>query len=420
MSSVYAEFHNIAIPRTFFIEVDMLSNNDNEMHFNCSYCGNTFNRKCACAVHELYCDKNPNRKTRRNDSRLEHTCVYCGRVKYTTASAHTSHEKHCSCNPNRIERRPRRHWSKEEREQISIRMKAAIRDGRAHGWANVRQNIGGMSYPEIWFSNMLNTNGFADFEYNKPFYKYKLDFAWTAKRLCIEIDGSQHYLIPERKISDEQKDALLHKNGWKVLRLKWGYICKNPSKTIEMVKMFLDGVGDITIPLYKTIAEQIQERHAKCIADGVLKDKGGRYNRLLLSDADINNRMDAILKSGVDLTKLGWVSKVSEQTGLTRRVIYKTVESCEELKKLVYRRTPCGEGTRAVHNPIYENGHISETEYERRLKIILDTGVDFQSVGWRKYLIEHTGFSRDIITTTLNHYSPRYDNRKCSKSISKE
>lgn len=296
-------------------------------------------------------------------------------------------------------------------------MKAAIKEGRAHGWANVRQNIGGMSYPEIWFSNMLNKNGFGSYEYNKPFYKYKLDFAWPDRRLCIEIDGSQHYLIPERKLSDEQKDDLLHKNGWKVLRLKWGYICKNPTQSIEIVKKFLDGVGDVTIPLYKTTAEQTQERRAKCIEDGVLKDKGGKYNRLMLSDADIHKRKDAILKSGVDLSKLGWVNKVSEQTGLTRRVIYKTVESCSELKQLVYRRTPVGKKTPVMHNPIYENGHISDAEYERRLKIILDTGVDFQTVGWCKYLIERTGFSRSVIVTTLDYYSPRFDNRKTTKPI---
>ena len=84
-------------------------------------------------------------------------------------------------------------------------MKAAIKEGRAHGWANVRQNIGGMSYPEIWFSNMLNKNGFGSYEYNKPFYKYKLDFAWPDRRLCIEIDGSQHYLIPELQSKEEKE-----------------------------------------------------------------------------------------------------------------------------------------------------------------------------------------------------------------------
>lgn len=40
-----------------------------------------------------------------------------------------------------------------------------------------------------------------------------------------------------------------------------------------------------------------------------------------------------ILNSGIDLTKYGWVGKVIEKTGLTKRIIENTVQRFEELKK---------------------------------------------------------------------------------------
>ena len=42
--------------------------------------------------------------------------------------------------------------------------------------------------------------------------------------------------------------------------------------------------------------------------------------------------------SGVDLTKFGWVNKVTQITGYTRREIYNTVEHFVELKEQVFRR----------------------------------------------------------------------------------
>lgn len=84
---------------------------------------------------------------------------------------------------------------------------------------------------------------------------------------------------------------------------------------------------------------------------------------------------------------------------------------------MVYRRTSPGKGVRHQKNPIYINGHISEAEFDRRLNIILGTGVDFNKRGWRKYVMEKTGFSREIVRTTLNHYAPRFNSRRCTKKL---
>ena len=48
-------------------------------------------------------------------------------------------------------------------------------------------------------------------------------------------------------------------------------------------------------------------------------------------------RKNTITNSGIDLTKFGWVEKVSKVTGLSRRQIYKVVNSTD-LINFVYRR----------------------------------------------------------------------------------
>lgn len=228
--------------------------------------------------------------------------------------------------------------SEETKKKISESLKRAFSENRAHGWANTKQNKNGMSYPEIWFQDMLKNNNLdLNYEYNMQFFKYKLDFAWPDKRICIEIDGSQHYTIKERAESDKCKDELLKQFGWKVLRLKWGYIRANTKESIELIKKFLTNSGDITIPLYKTKNEISNEIREKCILDNVAIDINGHYNRRKVTKNELEKRKQLILNSGIDLTKYGWVNKVSKITGLTKRMIYFVINNDKDLNNRVYK-----------------------------------------------------------------------------------
>lgn len=78
-----------------------------------------------------------------------------------------------------------------------------------------------MSYPEEMFLKFLTERGYADkFLIQREFsvFPYFIDFAFVDLKIAIEIDGSQH-LLPERKKKDELKDALLHSQGWRVIRI---------------------------------------------------------------------------------------------------------------------------------------------------------------------------------------------------------
>lgn len=58
-----------------------------------------------------------------------------------------------------------------------------------------------------------------------------------------------------------------------------------------------------------------------------------------ITKTELNKRINTILNSKIDLTKFGWVNKVSQITNLTRREINYTVNN-SELKKHVYYRSP--------------------------------------------------------------------------------
>lgn len=70
-----------------------------------------------------------------------------------------------------------------------------------------------------------------------------------------------------------------------------------------------------------------------------LKDKSGRYNNKVLAESIWLDRKDKILNSGVDLTKYRWQVRVSKLTGLTKRIIYKTIEHFKnEFEHLLFKR----------------------------------------------------------------------------------
>ena len=124
--------------------------------------------------------------------------------------------------------------------KISNSMKKAHEEGRASN-IGYRKHLGLPSYPEEFFMKVIK-NEFNDknYEYNKQFYKYKIDFAWENKKRAIEIDGSQHERYANIKISDIKKDVLLKQYGWDVLRIKWKDMFNNTKKWIKIAKKFID------------------------------------------------------------------------------------------------------------------------------------------------------------------------------------
>ncbi len=255
-----------------------------------------------------------------------HVCSFCGR-ELTTKSGLSRHIKYCIMNPNRKVYQSHK-LSKETKEKISQKMKIAHSEGRHKGWANTRKNVNGMSYPELWFSSVIKNNfNDKDFEYNLPVGHYKLDFAWPKKMRYIEIDGKQHEL---QKDYDKKRDDWLKSNGWTCLRLSWSFIQTEKENAIKMMKSFIDDSFELKLQdqfFEKKRLEKLKYDNwkAKKAALGLV-DKSGKVNRTLIPTSEWEHRKDIILQSGVDISKFGYVTKLVLKTGLTKRMIEKTIK----------------------------------------------------------------------------------------------
>ena len=88
---------------------------------------------------------------------------------------------------------------------------------------------------------MVIENEFTDKQYQRefPFHRFALDFAWVHKKKCIEIDGEQHQRFEEVKKRDMEKDSLLEKDGWQVLRIPWKEVYKDTQTWIQKAKDFI-------------------------------------------------------------------------------------------------------------------------------------------------------------------------------------
>jgi very-short-patch-repair endonuclease len=62
----------------------------------------------------------------------------------------------------------------------------------------------------------LNRQGF-HFHRQVPFRRYILDFAEHGRKVVIEVDGDTHATL-QMRLRDDERDRLLHSEGYRVLR----------------------------------------------------------------------------------------------------------------------------------------------------------------------------------------------------------
>lgn len=200
-------------------------------------------------------------------------CKFCNKSCKNSRS-HKNHEKTCPQNPNRLFRGyraglapwnkgltldseprmaasiaamtaarkglPAHKWSEESLAKVSISMKRAHAEGRAHNIGQSRWN-NEPSYPEKFFMEVIaNEFNDKDYIYEYPIGIFSIDFAWASKRKAIEIDGKQHEQ-PEYQARDIRKNKFLEDSGWDLLRVKWADFFNNPSYWIQTTKRFIEG-----------------------------------------------------------------------------------------------------------------------------------------------------------------------------------
>ena len=121
---------------------------------------------------------------------------------------------------------------------------------------------------------------------------------------------------------------------------------------------------------------------------------------LLCDDEHWRERETAIIQTGVDLSKMGWVGKIEKILGWSRTTIHRVYQHSEKLQKCCYRRV-------SPKNNVGHTTRISTVEWKSRLDAVLMCNVDRSSTGWKQYVMKHTGFSKSILQGIIKKF-PEY------------
>lgn len=165
-----------------------------------------------------------------------------GLQKYFSTRGHVIHKITCSlCKKEKVTKHPSQKYCSPEcvkkcpviREKYRQAHLNRIKAGYIYGWRS-RDNP---SYAEKFFMKVL-INNHLPYEFEKREGKYYIDFAFTNKKIALEIDGKQHERI-EYQLKDAKKDKFLIDNGWKVYRIPWNSV--NTEKGQLLMKNKIDG-----------------------------------------------------------------------------------------------------------------------------------------------------------------------------------
>lgn len=148
------------------------------------------------------------------------------------------------------------------------------------------------TYPERYFKKILK--GFVC-QYRPEGTLYEIDFANVDKKVAIEIDGEQHYVDQRIVAHDIKRTKTLEELGWKIIRVRWSHYKKlNRQEQREILSLLMNESTGVDVKL-KLFIDLKKER--------LLLDK---QNKADIKRKQINDKIEKILSSGIDVTKFGW------------------------------------------------------------------------------------------------------------------
>ena len=277
---------------------------------------------------------------------LKYTCKFCNK-ECKNANSHRNHERLCPMNPERNYVSPmlgRKPWNKGLSKENDNRVKQYAEKhkgkqpwlGKHHSEETKKKlSINGGGYRKGsgrgksgWYKGY-----FCDSSWELAFVIYNLEhdikFERNKKQFVYIFEGKQHNYIPDWIVNNEYVEI---KGYWNIQwQAKLDQFPKE-EKLIVLTKIEIQPYIDYVVKKYgKNFIELYDNYNPKIKNDKIRKGA-------ILTNTELNRRKNLILNSGIDLTKYGWVNKVSQQTGLSRREIKYTVDFYEDLKKQVFRK----------------------------------------------------------------------------------
>jgi very-short-patch-repair endonuclease len=68
---------------------------------------------------------------------------------------------------------------------------------------------------------------------------FEVDFHWPAARLIVETDGRETHDTPHRFEEDRRRDLALSLAGWRVVRVSWGQVAREPEAVVALLRSLL-------------------------------------------------------------------------------------------------------------------------------------------------------------------------------------
>lgn len=177
-----------------------------------------------------------------------------------------------------------------------------------------RRASGKMSYLEQWFFDEVVTKHNLLEKYDVineyPIYPYLIDFAFLNIKLAVELDGACHFKHGDDRVDhDIKKDNFLIANGWDIFRISYK---ENNIDIIDKFIISLQNASDHKID--KVLGTVLHKGSLKQIKPKRTREEyfeNWRHNIYI----DNQKYIPMILNSGIDFSKLGWVTKVAKILG---------------------------------------------------------------------------------------------------------
>lgn len=311
----------------------------------CKVCGLHFRTRTELIEHM----NKTNHKTKSTHRKYECTCIYCNKSWFTTKSGFTNHVACCKDNSNRIIRKGHPH-SDEMKKYLSEKMKQyLLANPEQHTW---KKNSKFSSIPCNDLKKFLRDQNYFFIEESSiiPDRNFAVDICFPDKMIVIEVNGNQHYDLNTMELKPYYKERhdIIESYGWLVIEIPYNKVYSEEFRN-SLCRLLNGNSNDRLCSIdYKVDCIDIHKRakdkrdsHEMRLKTASLKgtlNKNGKLNNNKLSTEEFNHRKNLILNSGVDLSKFGWVVKVSNVTKLSRRQIYMIVNQSDELKSIVFRR----------------------------------------------------------------------------------
>lgn len=208
----------------------------------------------------------------------------------------------------------------ETKHKLSVLRKKWLNENKdKHPW---KRNTKFISIPCEYFKKILKENNYSfveEFTDSSFSHNYSLDIAFIDAKLCIEINGNQHYNRDGTlNTYYKKRENYLKSLGWTILQIRANdvYNAQYVNAIIQYIDQFLHSKKQKQFRYFCLNCKACKKRFftkdkntiycTKCIQRLDEANRKKKYNNFLNK-----KRIDLVITSSIDFSRRGWPSKLA-------------------------------------------------------------------------------------------------------------